>query len=114
AVGRPSHHATDVAFRIVPKGVHATASLQQREYGTEVHLTVAGLDDNGWYWLWLTDSTGQRVAAGTFWAHADEISVDMNSALQLAQTRRVWVTDDHNTVVLDTGFSRQLAASAKA
>ena len=98
-----------VAFSVEPKGVHAQAVLQQQDYGTEVRLHVTGLDDGGWYWLWLTGDDGHRVAAGTFWARDDNIKVDLNSALQLNATRRVWVTDDKNAVVLDTGNTPALA-----
>jgi hypothetical protein len=109
----PSGHAQtrQVAFSVVPKGVRADAVLQQQEYGTEVKLHVKGLDDGGWYWLWLTGDDGHRVAAGTFWARDDNIHVDMTSALQLRATRRVWVTDDKNAVVLDTGNTPALAAT---
>jgi hypothetical protein len=105
----PHQELRRVAFSVEPKGVQAHAVLQQQEYGTEVKLHVTGLDDGGWYWLWLTGDDGHRVAAGTFWARDDNIHVDMTSALQLQATRRVWVTDDKNTVVLDTGNTPALA-----
>jgi hypothetical protein len=106
----PQHDFRKVAFSVEPKGVHAQAVLQQQEYGTKVKLHVTGLNDGGWYWLWLTGDDGHRVAAGTFWARDDNIHVDMTSALQLQATRRVWVTDDKNTVVLDTGNAPALSA----
>ncbi len=105
-----SHPGQPVAFTVAPQGVEARAVLHKREYGTEVALHVTGLsNDNEWYWLWLTGDDGKRVAAGTFQASNGEVSVDMNSALPLSSTRRVWVTDDRDRVVLDTGLAPQLA-----
>ncbi|MCU1428342.1 MAG: hypothetical protein JWL83_2342 [Actinomycetia bacterium] len=104
------HNARHVAFSVEPRGVAASAVLHRREYGTNVSLKVAGLHEGGeWYWLWLTGDNGKRVGAGSFQANGGEASVQMTSALPLSATRRVWVTDDKNRVVLDTGWAPELA-----
>jgi anti-sigma-K factor RskA len=94
-------HGTVVALRSSDTAVHATAVLYPETSGTRVQLRVDGLDDREWYWLWVTGSDGKRVAAGTFSASSERENVTMTAALSLPRTKRVWVTDDTNHVVLD-------------
>ena len=94
-------HGTVVALRSSDRAVHATAVLYPETSGTRVQLRVDGLDDREWYWLWVTGADGKRVAAGTFSASSERENVTMTAALSLPRTTRVWVTDDHNHVVLD-------------
>ncbi len=102
AVGtRGGQHGTVVALRSSDHDVHATAVLYPETSGTRVQLRVDGLDDREWYWLWVTGADGKRVAAGTFSASSDRENVTMTAALSLPRTKRVWVTDDTNHVVLD-------------
>ena len=82
-------------------GVSATATLRSGEAGTEVAFHVAGLTDGEYYWLWLTGSDGDRIAAGTFRGTPGAVDLTMTAALPLRDARRIWVTDAHNTVVLD-------------
>ena len=100
-----------VAFSVAPPGVEASAHLQRADYGTEVKLDVSGLDDGGWYWLWLTDESGRRLEAGTFRASGEHYTCDMTSALPLAEARRIWVTDDDDKVVLDARLAPRTAES---
>ena len=81
--------------------MHATAVLYPETSGTRVQLRVDGLDDREWYWLWITGADGARVPAGTFSASSKSEDVTMTAALSLARTKRVWVTDVNNHVVLD-------------
>ena len=53
------------------------------------------------YWLWLTGDDGNRVAAGTFRGQPQDVQVTLTSALPLRDTRRIWVTDEDDAVVLD-------------
>jgi len=92
---------TVVALRSPDRSVHARAVLYAGDTGTRVQLHVDGLDDREWYWLWVTGPDGKRVAAGTFSASSASENVTMTAALSLARTRRVWVTDEANHVVLD-------------
>jgi hypothetical protein len=111
SLGTTQEPERNVAFRTAPPGVEASAHLQRAEYGTEVTLDVSGLDDGGWYWLWLTGDDGKRIAAGTFRASGDHYTCEMTSALPLAQARRVWVTDEDNDVVLDAHLAPRTAES---
>jgi anti-sigma-K factor RskA len=95
------HHGTVVALHSSDSAVHATAVLYPETSGTRVQLRVDGLDDREWYWLWVTGADGKRVAAGTFSASSERENVTMTAALSLPRTKRVWVTDDTNHVVLD-------------
>ena len=79
----------------------ATAELRESAAGTEVRLLASGLDDGDWYWLWVTDANGRRVPAGTFRGTGGDLDVTMTAALGLDETRRVWVTDADDGVVLD-------------
>jgi anti-sigma-K factor RskA len=94
-------HGTVVALRSSDRAVHAQAVLYQDQAGTRVQLRVDGLDDREWYWLWVTGADGKRVAAGTFSASSERENVTMTAALSLARTKRVWITDDKDNVVLD-------------
>ena len=82
-------------------GVTATATLRSREAGTQVAFHVAGLKDGQYYWLWLTGADGDRIPAGTFRGTPDAVDLTMTAAIPLRDTRRIWVTDAHNAVVLD-------------
>ena len=94
-------HATVVALRSPVRGVHAEAKLFTDTAGTRVKLRVDGLDDGEWYWLWVTGADGRRVGAGTFTATRASQRVTMTAALSTARTKRVWVTDAADHVVLD-------------
>jgi anti-sigma-K factor RskA len=99
---RGGHHGgTVVALRSTDPAVHATAVLYPETSGTRVQLRVDGLDDREWYWLWVTGADGKRIAAGTFSASSERENVTMTAALSLPRTKRVWITDDANHVVLD-------------
>jgi len=82
-------------------GVSATATLRSREAGTQVAFHVAGLKDGAYYWLWLTGADGDRIPAGTFRGTPDAVNLTMTAAIPLRDTRRIWVTDAHDAVVLD-------------
>ncbi len=83
-------------------GVAARATLQAKAAGTQVQFHVRGLHDGDYYWLWLTGDDGDRVAAGTFRGNPAGVDVTMTAAIRLSDTRRVWVTDAANKVVVDT------------
>ena len=90
-------------------GVSAAATLRPRAAGTEVAFHVSGLHEGEYYWLWLTGDDGDRIAAGHVPGHVgDPIDLVMTAALPLSDARRIWVTDEHNQVVLD----QRLPASA--
>ena len=81
--------------------VHARATLHERPGGTQVAFHVGGLQPGEYYWLWLTGDDGDRVAAGTFQGTPAPIDMTLTAAIPLHDTRRIWVTDAKNNVVLD-------------
>jgi Putative zinc-finger len=81
--------------------ITGTATLHARAAGTEVAFHGAGLDAGDYYWLWLTGDDGRRVAAGTIRGTGEPVDAVMTAALPLGKTRRIWVTDAHDRVVLD-------------
>jgi anti-sigma factor RsiW len=103
--GDDSGGGTRVDFA-APAPLSARATLRDARAGTEVELHAEGLRHDGYYWLWLTGDDGDRVTAGTFRASAHAVDVTMTAAIPLADTRRVWVTDAQDRVVLDAWLSR--------
>ena len=92
---------TVVALRSSERGVSASAVLYSQDSGTRVKLHLTGLDDHEWYWLWVTGSNGKRIGAGSFTASERDETLTMSAALSRAATKRVWVTDEQNNIVLD-------------
>ena len=82
-------------------GASASATLHAKSVGTEVDVKFAGLRPGHYYWLWLTGADGDRIAAGTFSGSRHSTEIRLMAALPLSETRRIWVTDDHQDVVLD-------------
>jgi hypothetical protein len=83
------------------EGAPARAELRTVDSGTVVRFESRGLRPGGWYWLWVTDETGRRLPAGTFRGTREGVEVTLTAALPLDETRRVWVTDEDDEVVLD-------------
>jgi anti-sigma factor RsiW len=88
-------------FALEAPGVDATFALHANAGGTAVELDHRGLDAEDVYWLWLTDATGDRVSAGTFHGSPARSSVTLQSAMTVDEAVRIWVTDEHDEVVLD-------------
>jgi anti-sigma factor RsiW len=86
---------------VAHEGATATATLRARDAGTEVRFHVSGLHDGDVYWLWLTDGSGERLAAGTFKGTGTRSDLVMTAGLPVRDVRRIWVTDEGNRVVLD-------------
>jgi hypothetical protein len=86
---------------VAHEGVGASATLRPRNAGTEVRFHVSGLHDGDVYWLWLTDASGRRLAAGTFKGTGTRSDLVMTAGLPLRDVRRIWVTDEGDRVVMD-------------
>jgi putative zinc finger protein len=76
-------------------------TLHGNSTGTSITFTHHGLDPAAVYWLWLTDASGKRVAAGTFNGTESSATITMQAALPRDHVVRVWVTDKADVVVLD-------------
>jgi predicted anti-sigma-YlaC factor YlaD len=83
------------------EGASGTATLTAHAWGTEVALQADGLDAGEVYWLWLTDASGTRVGAGTLTGTGRPMEAVLASALPATEARRIWLTDEHDAVVLD-------------
>ncbi len=92
---------TEVAFPTT-NGAAAHATLHGNSAGTVVSFHVEGLRDGAYYWLWLTGDEGHRVGAGTFRGTPTPVDLTLTAAIKLGDTRRIWVTDKRDNVVLDT------------
>jgi len=82
-------------------GASARATLHAKSVGTEVDVRYAGLHPGQYYWLWLTGDDGHRIPAGSFSGSSHSTEVQLMAAVPLSEARRIWVTDDHEAVVLD-------------
>ena len=82
-------------------GARAGADLHSQAVGTEIDVKVSGLHPHHYYWLWLTGADEHRLAAGTFSGSNETTKLRLTAALPLAKARRIWVTDEHDNVVLD-------------
>jgi|EndMetStandDraft_2_1072991.scaffolds.fasta_scaffold283768_2 anti-sigma-K factor RskA/putative zinc finger protein len=88
-------------FAVEAPGVDATFTLRANGEGTAVRLDHQGLDPEDVYWLWLTDASGKRVSAGTFHGSTGHSSLTLQSAMDIDDAVRIWVTDESDGVVLD-------------
>ena len=104
ALSGPGAGGTKIVFH-EPAPVEASATLHTHAAGTQVAFHVAGLHPGAYYWLWLTGADGDRIAAGTFQGSARALDLTMTAAIPLRDTRRIWVTDAANDVVLDAAVS---------
>ncbi|MFD9668362.1 anti-sigma factor domain-containing protein [Rhodococcus sp. NPDC059968] len=67
-----STNARPVAFTTQPAGVHASANVENRNWGTSVALDVTGLPQGQRYAVWLERPDGSRMAAGSFIAGGEK------------------------------------------
>jgi hypothetical protein len=98
---RDSGGNDDVPFETALTDTSGSFALHHNSTGTSITFTHEGLDPQEVYWLWLTDASGKRVAAGTFKGTETTATVTMQAALPYDHVVRVWVTDHDDVVVLD-------------
>jgi predicted anti-sigma-YlaC factor YlaD len=92
----------EVALTGPPGGsATATAVLKPRGWGTEIALEVAGLEPGTVYHLWLRQTDGSRVGAGSFVAvrSSGSMSVEGACALHADQAAGVGVSSRGETVL---------------
>lgn len=93
-------------FAVRAEGVEGWFGIEGSDQGTEVRLEHRGLDPSQMYWLWLTDASGTRVSAGTFFGTGERATVTLHSAMPEDDAVRIWVTDEGDDVVLDARIPR--------
>jgi hypothetical protein len=62
----PSSQSETVAFRSLPHGAWAEASLMPHPWGSEISLQVGGFHRGTMCQVWLRRNDGRRVSAGSF------------------------------------------------
>jgi len=104
--GPAQHVAAERTVTLSGREASAKATLTAANGGTDVafHGHIGSVSDSSDpYWLWLTDSSGHRLAAATFRdGDNGKFSLEGHGAIALRDVKRVWVTDQQNHVVLDT------------
>ena len=90
-----------VPFEFALADTSGSFTLHRNSTGTSITFTQEGLHPQDVYWLWLTDATGKRVAAGTFLGTSEQSTVTMQAALAIDRVVRVWVTDKDDVIILD-------------
>lgn len=89
-------------FAISTPGTSGHFALRANPAGTTIDVDHHGLDPDERYWLWLTDSSGKRVSAGTFSGAAISEPLVLQAALPLDDAARIWITDADDHVILDS------------
>ncbi len=83
--------------------VHGDATLQARDWGTQIHLAVTGVTPGQRYNVWLERADGSRVGAGTFiGVRNQEINVVLASALPSAEAIAIGISEPDGDLVVRT------------
>jgi hypothetical protein len=80
----------------------STASLEYLPGGTRIDLSIDGLPKEETFYVWLEDSEGERIPAGTFWTPDDRDALDLKltAAISLRRCEGIGISDaDGNTVL---------------
>jgi Putative zinc-finger len=95
--GTPEQH---VAFRSLPPGLQISASLEPHAFGTEIHMYVSGIRSGTLCRVFLRDSNGATVSAGTFrYRWGGDSEAVLSSALDLSRTTAIEVQAGNRTFV---------------
>jgi anti-sigma-K factor RskA len=80
----------------------STASLEYLPGGTRIDLRVDGLPEEETFFVWLEDSDGERVPAGTFWTpdEGGKIELKLTAALSLRRCEGIGISDSDGETVL--------------
>jgi Putative zinc-finger len=90
----------NVQFAGVPKGAHIGATLEPHAYGTEIHMYVSGIRSGTLCKVYLRDSSGGTVSAGTFrYRWGGDSEAVLSSALDLSRTTAIEVHAGNRTFV---------------
>jgi len=83
-------------------GGDSTASLEYLPGGTRIDLNIDGLPLEETYYVWLEDSAGERIPAGTFWTpdDADSVQLKLTAAISLRRCEGIGISDGDGETVL--------------
>ena len=78
------------------------ASLEYLPGGTRIDLSIDGLPTEATYYVWLEDSEGERIPAGTFWTPDESGALDLKltAALSLRRCEGIGISDADGETVL--------------
>jgi anti-sigma factor RsiW len=87
--GSPENRVT---FASVPQGVEINAALEPRSFGTQIRMSVHGVESGTLCRVYLRRGDGMKVPAGTFrYRYGDESAAVLSSALDLSQAQAIVV-----------------------
>ena len=80
----------------------SSASLEYLPGGTRIDLSIDGLPKEETYFVWLEDTDGERIPAGTFWTPDEVGSLDLKltAALSLRRCEGIGISDADGKTVL--------------
>jgi anti-sigma factor RsiW len=97
--GQPA--AERVAVAGAPSGIHLSAELEPRPWGSQVYVHVEGIRPGTLCTVWLHRESGGRIPAGSFRYRVDGHDADeepvLSAALPLAQADAVGIRAGHRT-----------------
>jgi hypothetical protein len=89
-----------IEFASVPPGVIVRAKLEPHAFGTEIYMYVNGIRSGTLCRVFLRDSKGELVSAGTFrYRWGDDSEAVLSSALDLSRTTAIEVRAGEQTFV---------------
>lgn len=107
---RPDRRRSDdverFAFRTIPVGVVAEATLYKRSRGIEVWIEYEGLKPGETYALWVERASGERVKCGEFYNPIGNWHVVMPSPLRRLDTAAVGLSTKAGELVMRAPVTR--------
>jgi len=95
--GAPEQH---VAFQSLPAGMEIGAVLEPHAFGTEIHVYVKGAPSGALCRVFLRDTRGVRLPAGSFrYRWGDDSNAILSSALDLSRTAAIGIRVGDRTFV---------------
>ena len=80
----------------------SSASLEYLPGGTRIDLSIDGLPLEETYFVWLEDSEGERIPAGTFYTpdDGDRLELKLTAAITLRRCEGIGISDGDGKTVL--------------
>lgn len=96
----PELPSRPIAFTEAPVGVAATAELRDWGWGTQMYLTISGLESDQRLAVWLERPDGSRVSAGTFRTTGGELRMTLGAGASTADAVALGISDAEGTTLL--------------
>ena len=100
--GDSSRSTVELAGAGAGAGGDSTASLEYLPGGTRIDLNIDELPVEETYYVWLEDSDGERIPAGTFWTpdEAGSLQLKLTAAISLRRCEGIGISDGDGKTVL--------------